>query len=159
MRDKSVEELRKLLTDKAAYNEFLHSLDQVKTLDILQDDLRKSNVELAKQNLERESEVAELRNQCAIIRTMELAASQENLDKVQKQEKEMANRLSVSALLEKLQEAADEVDEESEQLHRQLLAGQIELMEFIPKYRKLRLLYHRRILTRLAARVSAGLPS
>ena len=31
----SVEELRKLMMDKAAYNELLHSLDQVRTLDIV----------------------------------------------------------------------------------------------------------------------------
>ena len=31
----SVAELRELLTDKAAYNELLHSLDLVRTLDIV----------------------------------------------------------------------------------------------------------------------------
>ena len=30
-----MEELRKLMMDKGAYNELLHSLDQVRTLDIV----------------------------------------------------------------------------------------------------------------------------
>ncbi|KAI5058404.1 hypothetical protein GOP47_0026574 [Adiantum capillus-veneris] len=151
LKDKSVEELRKLLTDKAAYNEFLHTLDQVKTLDILQEDLRKSNIELAQQNLEGESHIAELRNQCAIIRTMELAAAQENFAKAKEEKRNLVDRFSGSALITQLQEAADQVDEESERLHEQLLVGEIDLAEYIPKYRKLRALYHKRILTRLAA--------
>lgn len=47
--------------------------------------------------------------------------------------------------------AANEADEESENLHRSFLAGEIELLEFIQKYRKHRLLYHRRCLIRMAA--------
>lgn len=159
LRDKSVEELRKLLTDKGAYTEFLHSLDQVKTLDNLQEDLKNSNIELAKQNLEGESKIAELRNQCAIIRTMELAAARENFDRVQMEARNLVNRLHAPILVEKLQEAADQVDEESERLHQQLLVGEIELSDYIAKYKKLRVIYHRRTLIRLAATGTAGLPS
>ncbi|MCO5556653.1 hypothetical protein L7F22_010204 [Adiantum nelumboides] len=151
LKDKSVEELRKLLTDKGAYYEFLHTLDQVKTLDILQEDLRKSNIELAKQNLEGESKIAELRNQCAIIRTMELAAAQENFAKAQEEQRNLVDRFSGPVLIAKLEEAADQVDKESERLHQQLLGGEIGLAEYIPKFRKLRAIYHKRILTLLAA--------
>eukprot|EP00250_Pteridium_aquilinum_P005178 c15313_g1_i2 orf=516-869(+) len=108
-------------------------------------------MELAKQNLEGESKIAELRNQCAIIRTMELAAAQENFGKVQEEQRNLVARSSAPVLIQKLQEAADQVDEESERLHQQLLAGEIELVEYISKYRKSRVLYHRRILTRLVA--------
>lgn len=159
LRDKSVEELRKLLTDQAAYIEFLHSLEQVKTLDNLQDDLKNNNIELARQNLEGESRIAELRNQCAIIRTMELAAARENFDRVQMEARNLFNRFRITVLVKRLQEAADQVDEESERLHKQLLTGEIELSEYIPEYKKLRATYHRRCLIRHEATVTAGVPS
>lgn len=152
LKDKSVEELKNLLTDKAAYNEFLHSLDQVKTFDMLQEDLKKSNIELAKQNLEGESKIAELRNQCAIIRTMELAAAQENFAKAEEKKRNLIDEFSGPALIAKLEEAADKVDKESEQLHQQLLAGEIDMNEYLPKFRKLRVLHHKRTLTWLAAK-------
>jgi hypothetical protein len=55
-------------------------------------------------------------------------------------------------------DAANEADEESESLHRSFLAGEIELLQFIQKYRKQRLLYHRRSLIRMAALSSMTTP-
>lgn len=55
-------------------------------------------------------------------------------------------------------DAANEADEESENLHRSFLAGEIELLQFIQKYRKQRLLYHRRSLIRMAALSSMTTP-
>ncbi|KAJ7562854.1 hypothetical protein O6H91_03G086700 [Diphasiastrum complanatum] len=153
LRDKSVEELRKLLSDKEAYAKFLHTLEEVKHLDTLRNDLRKSNVDLARHNLGKEAESAELRNQCTIIRTTELAAAREKFEDVQKMEKEMMASFSSSALLDKLQ-AANDTDEESERLHQKLLARELEFNEFIQTYKKQRALYHRRMLTRLAATTS-----
>lgn len=54
--------------------------------------------------------------------------------------------------------AANEADEESEALHRKFLAGEIELLDYIQKYRKQRLLYHRRSLIRMAALTSLTTP-
>ncbi|KAH7290106.1 hypothetical protein KP509_30G032100 [Ceratopteris richardii] len=124
---------------------------------MLQEDLKKSNIELAKQNLEAESKIIELKNQCAIIRTSELATAQENFSRAQEEKRNLLDKFSDRALINKLQAAADEVDEESEMLHRRLLRGEMELAEYIPKYRRLRVLYHKRILTRLAASSSVRL--
>lgn len=55
-------------------------------------------------------------------------------------------------------DAANEADEESENLHRKFLAGEIELLQFIQQYRKQRLLYHRRSLIRMAALSSMTTP-
>ncbi len=54
--------------------------------------------------------------------------------------------------------AANDADDESENLHRKLLSGEIELGEFIQIYRKQRILFHRRTLIRMAALTSLTTP-
>jgi ESCRT-I complex subunit VPS37 len=151
LHEKSPEQLTRLLNDKDAYSAFLHSLDEVRRLDKISDELRKSTLDESRKNLSKESEIAELRTQCMIIRNTELAASREKFEELDKRYKEVRESCSPQSLLNQLQGAANEADEESEDLHRSFLAGEIELLEFIQKYRKHRLLYHRRCLIRMAA--------
>uniref|UniRef100_A0A0D6QTC6 VPS37 C-terminal domain-containing protein n=1 Tax=Araucaria cunninghamii TaxID=56994 RepID=A0A0D6QTC6_ARACU len=153
LRNKSVDELRTIFTDKETYNKVLHSIGEVKHLNSMRDDLCMKTVQLAKKNLEKASQIAELRNQCAIIRTTELAVAQEKFDELEQQEQELA-RISPVALLEKLRDAANITEEESEKLYNLLMSGEIELSDFIQKHRKLRTLYHTRTLLRLAAMAS-----
>ncbi|XP_024394294.1 vacuolar protein-sorting-associated protein 37 homolog 1 isoform X2 [Physcomitrium patens] len=150
LKEKSPEELTRLLNDKDAYNAFLHSLDEVRRLDTIAAELKKSTIDESRNNLARESELAELRTQCMIIRNTELAASREKFEEVDRRYKEVQANCSPSVLLSKLQDAVNETDEESENLHREFLAGEIELLEFIQTYRKQRILYHRRSLIRMA---------
>ncbi|GAB4833532.1 hypothetical protein Ancab_031775 [Ancistrocladus abbreviatus] len=154
LKDKSVDELRKLLTDKEVYNRFLLSLDQVKTQNNVRDELRKETIQLARENLEKEPQIMELRNQCRIIRTTELAAAQENLNDLQRRKDEILKCYSPASLLQRLQEAMNKTEAESETLHNQLLDKEIELGAFVQKYKKLRNTYHRRALTHLAAKAS-----
>jgi len=154
LKDKSIDELRKLLSDKDAYHQFLLSVDQVKIQNNLRDELRKETLQLARENLEKESHIMELRNQCRIIRTTELAAAQEKLHELERQKEEILKFYSPASLLRRLQEAMNKTDEESEALHRQLLDGEIEVGVFLQKYKKLRTTYHRRALTHLAAKTS-----
>ncbi|THU72361.1 hypothetical protein C4D60_Mb04t11290 [Musa balbisiana] len=120
----------------------------------LRDELRKETVQLAKENLEKEPQILELRNQCTIIRTTELAAAQEKLAELERQKEETLKTYSPSVLLEKLHAAMIEVEEESEVLHRQLLDKEIDLATFVQKYKTLRNTYHRRALIHLAAKTS-----
>jgi len=158
LQGKSLDELDLLLTDSKAYNSFLHSLEPVRHLDSLRGELTKGHADLARNNLTKDSQIAELRNQCAIIRTTELAAAREKFEEVQKCEKEITATCSSSAIIGRLQEAAAKVDEESEILHQKLLSGDIDLSEFIQKYKKERILYHRRMLIHLAGKTSLGRP-
>jgi ESCRT-I complex subunit VPS37 len=93
-----------------------------------------------------------------IIRNTELATAQEKFEEVEKQYKEVHARCSPHSLLDKLQGAANDADNESENLHQKLLSGEIELGEFIQKYRKQRILFHRRTLIRMAALTSLTTP-
>ncbi|XP_042420814.1 vacuolar protein-sorting-associated protein 37 homolog 1-like [Zingiber officinale] len=154
LKNKSADELRRLLSDKEAYGAFYNSLDQVKVQNNLRHELRKETLQLAKENLEKEPQILELRNQCTIIRTTELAAAREKLAELERIKEQTLSCCSPSGLLEKLHEGMKEVDKESEALHRQLLEKEVDLPSFVQKYKKLRTVYHRQALLRLAAKTS-----
>lgn len=154
LKDKSVDELRKLLSDKDAYQQFLNSLEQVKIQTNLKDELAKENRQLAEENLQKEPRMMELRNQCRIIRTTELATANEKLNELEKQKEEMLKMNSPASLLQRIQESVNQTDEESENLHQQLLDREIDLAAFLQKYKKLRTTYHKRTLVHLAAKTS-----
>ncbi|KAG6580645.1 vacuolar protein-sorting-associated protein 37 homolog 1-like [Cucurbita moschata] len=156
LKDKSVDELRKLLSDKDAYNQFLLSLDQVKIQNNLKDELRKETLQLASENVEKEPRIMELRNQCRIIRTTELAAAEEKLNELDRKKEDIMKLCSPASLLKRLQERMKETEEESEKVHMQLLEREIDLSSFTHKYKKLRMDYHRRALIQLAARTTSN---
>lgn len=155
LKDKSVDELRKLLSDKNAYNQFLLALDQVKVQNNLRDELRKETLQLARENLEKEPRIMELQNQCRIIRTTELAAARERLNELEKQKEDAMKFYSSSSLLQRLQEAMNKTEEESETMHSQLLEKEMDLAVFVQKYKRVRASYHRRGLIHLAAKTSS----
>lgn len=51
-------------------------------------------------------------------------------------------------------DAMFDADGESEKLHEQFLSGDIDLQTFLSKYKRQRLIYHRRSLLHLAAKTS-----
>ncbi|KAL3357152.1 hypothetical protein AABB24_017704 [Solanum stoloniferum] len=154
IKDKSLEELRDLLRHQDGYHNLLLSLEPVKTQNKVRDDLRNETLQLARENLEKEPRIMELRNQCRIIRTTELAAAQEKLHELERRKEELLKFYSPASLLHRLQDAMRKTDEESENLDKQLLEGEIDLATFVQKYKKLRQSYHKRALTHLAAKTS-----
>ncbi|CAH2059031.1 unnamed protein product, partial [Thlaspi arvense] len=154
LKDKSVDELRKLLSDKDAYQQFLYSLDQVTIQNNIREELRKETLHLARENLEKEPQIVELRNQCRIIRTTELATAQEKLNELENQREEILKFYSPGSLLHRLQDAMNEADEESEELQQKFMEKDIETVAFVQKYKKIRSKYHRRALIHLAAKTS-----
>ncbi|KAJ0087695.1 hypothetical protein Patl1_32293 [Pistacia atlantica] len=155
LKDKSIDELRRLLSDKDAYHQFLLAIDQVKIQNKIRDELQMETLQLARENLEKEPRIVELKNQSRIIRTTELAAAQEKLHELEKQKEELLKFYSPGSLLHRLQEAMDKTEEESEMLHGQLLNKEIDTSAFVQKYKKLRTTYHRRALVHLAAKTSS----
>ncbi|KAG2648619.1 vacuolar protein-sorting-associated protein 37 homolog 1-like [Panicum virgatum] len=154
LKDKSIEELQRLLKDKEAYNAFFNSLDQVKTQNNVRDELRKETLQLARENLEKEQRISELRNQCTIIRTTELAAALDRLTDLERQKDDIMRSYSPAALLDKLQTSMAKLDEESEELHQKFLEKDIDLPTFVQKYKKLRTTYHKQALLHLAGQTS-----
>ncbi|KAM0920834.1 hypothetical protein ACQ4PT_007254 [Festuca glaucescens] len=154
LKDKSVDELQRLLKDKEAYNAFFNSLDQVKTQNNLRDELRRETLQLARENLEREQRISELRNQCTIIRTTELATAEDRLADLERQKDEIMRSYSPAALLAKLQSTMAKLDEESEELHQKFLEKDIDLPTFVQKYKKLRAAHHKCSLLHIAGTTS-----
>ncbi|KAJ0258935.1 Vacuolar protein-sorting-associated protein 37 2 [Hirschfeldia incana] len=155
LKDKSVDELSKLLTDKAAYQQFLNSLDQVTIQNNIREELRNETLHLARENLEKEPQIVELRNQCRIIRTSELATAQEKLNELENQREEILKFYSPGSLLHRLQDAMRKGDEESEELQQKYMEKEIDTAAFVQKYKKLRSQYHRRALIHLSAKTSS----
>ncbi|CAA3003289.1 Hypothetical predicted protein [Olea europaea subsp. europaea] len=152
LKDKSVDELRKLLSDKDAYQSLLLSLEPVKTQARVSCDcwifcfilLACSRPLLSTINM----------YTCRIIRTTELATAQEKLHELERKKEDTLKNYSPASLLLKLQEAMNKTDEESEALHRQLLDREIDLTAFVHKYKKIRQTYHKHALTHLAMKTS-----
>ncbi|GJN08847.1 hypothetical protein PR202_ga26807 [Eleusine coracana subsp. coracana] len=120
----------------------------------VRDELRKETLQLAKENLEKEQRILELRNQCTIIRTSELAAAQDRLSDLERQKDEIMRSYSPAALLDKLQASMAKLDEESEELHQKFLEKDIDLATFVQKYKKIRTAYHKQALLHLAGKTS-----
>ncbi|RDX82041.1 Vacuolar protein-sorting-associated protein 37-like 2, partial [Mucuna pruriens] len=136
LKEKSVDELRKLLSNEDTYQQFLSSLEEVKIQNNVNDELRKENLQLVDENLKKEPRIEELRNQ--------LAAAQEKLNELEKQKEEVLKLNSPLYLLQRIQDAMNKTEEESENTHQQFLDREIDLGAFLQKYKKLRTAYHRK---------------
>ncbi|AQL09185.1 Vacuolar protein-sorting-associated protein 37 homolog 1 [Zea mays] len=150
LKDKSIEELQRLLKEKEAYNAFFNTFDQVKTQNNVRGELRKETLQLARENLEKEQRILELGNQCTIIRTTQLAAAQDRLTDLERQKDDIMRSYSPAALLDKLQTSMAKLDEESEELQQKFLAKDIDFPHLVQKYKKLRTAYHKQALLHLA---------
>eukprot|EP00246_Nothoceros_aenigmaticus_P002052 TRINITY_DN1279_c0_g1_i1.p1 TRINITY_DN1279_c0_g1~~TRINITY_DN1279_c0_g1_i1.p1 ORF type:complete len:206 (-),score=35.71 TRINITY_DN1279_c0_g1_i1:1125-1688(-) len=140
-----------MVKNEKTYSAFLYSLEPMRQSKAVLQDMKKSNIDQARKNLQAEATIAELKNQCAIIRTTELAVAREAFEEAKLREKGIVESRSPARFVTMLEEAATEADEESENMHRSLLDGELAPIDFISNYRILRLLYHRRVLQRLAA--------
>ncbi|CAM0902613.1 unnamed protein product [Alopecurus aequalis] len=143
LKDKSLDELQMLLQDKEAYNAFLNSLDQVKTQNNLCGELRRETVQLARENLEKKQWILELRNQCTIIRSTELAVAEDRLANLERQKDEIMRSYSPAALRDKLQSSKNKLEEESEELDQKFLEKDIDLPSFVQQYKKLRAAHYK----------------
>ncbi|KAK7392521.1 hypothetical protein VNO78_20963 [Psophocarpus tetragonolobus] len=153
-KDKSDDELRKLLDKNEAYQQFLCSLEEVKIQNSVKDELCEENLQLADENLRKEPRIMELRNQYKIICKTELAVAQEKLNELEKQKEERLKLNSPLYLLQRIQVAMNKTEEESENLHQQFLDREMDLGAFLMKYKNLRTAYHRKSLIHLAAKTS-----
>ncbi|KAI3989770.1 hypothetical protein MKX01_040740 [Papaver californicum] len=148
---KSLDEIKKLQSDKNAYNQFLLSLEEVKIQNNVYDELQKETLQIARENLEKEPRILELKDQCEIIRTGDLAAALEKLSRLERQREESTRGFSPSAFLQELQEAMDKAEDETENLQKQLTDKEIVPAMFVQECKKLRMTYQRRALIHLAA--------
>ncbi|CAF2168602.1 unnamed protein product [Brassica rapa] len=119
---------------------------------VIKDELRRETLQYSRENLEKEPQIMELRNQCRIIRTSELATAQEKLNELEKRKRSSSSTLLVLFFIN--HKAMNQVDEECEALQEKFLEKEIDTSPFVHKYKNLRTTYHKRALNHLSAKTS-----
>jgi ESCRT-I complex subunit VPS37 len=147
----SAEQLHLLLVDERAYRDLLQQLAAQSASGAVQRQLRLGNADLAAANLARESEIAELRNQIAIIRSSEYALAKEAFDGKQARQAAVLDKIAPQQLIAALAAAAEALDAESEELNDRFCAGDVTIEAFQQQHLKLRQAYHERDIKRQAA--------
>ncbi|KAH9306458.1 hypothetical protein KI387_010862, partial [Taxus chinensis] len=136
LREKTVDELERLLTDEKAYKEFLHSIEQVRQQDALPEEIQNVNAQIDCRIREKETQFLDLTKQCSDRKSIDLPAAQEKFDELKKQAEE-CNGYHASGV-------ENAYGTELENLNEQLLAGELELSDFIEKHKKLGIIRYRR---------------
>mmetsp|Transcript_11897 Transcript_11897/g.30360 ORF Transcript_11897/g.30360 Transcript_11897/m.30360 type:complete len:307 (+) Transcript_11897:151-1071(+) len=140
----SVEELRALLTDKEAYATFLSSLKAMGGIEESIKEVISKNASLAQSNLEKQQQVAELKNQMAIIRSTEVPEVRDKYDKLAKEHNSILKNINTKTLREELSKAAEDMDQSSDLLAQQLVHKDISVDQFVQQYCLQRENFHRR---------------
>ncbi|CAD7695757.1 unnamed protein product [Ostreobium quekettii] len=151
LQELSIEQLGRCMIDAAAYQQLVKKLLQSSQVSCVNEELKKSNRDVAQSNLEREKEMQEIGNHIAIIKSSEYADAKGLYHEQLQRQQEVVGRLSIPVLREQLQQAAKKVDEESEDYSRRFLSGDISAETFTDEFCKLRMTYYARELKAQAA--------
>lgn len=142
---KSIVELNELLQNDDQFQALFDSLEVVKTMRQLRDDMRDGNEELAKKNVERTAELDAL-NQALNSKKETLQQLQAAVRGQQERQRDVQARLSPAVLLDRLVEAAQVAEAESDEIAVTYLdsSASDDHKEFIKKFTEKRKLYHLR---------------
>eukprot|EP00026_Physarum_polycephalum_P010180 Phypoly_transcript_10332.p1 GENE.Phypoly_transcript_10332~~Phypoly_transcript_10332.p1 ORF type:complete len:196 (+),score=35.09 Phypoly_transcript_10332:696-1283(+) len=141
-----ITELTDLLNNEDVFQALFDSLEIVKTMQKLRDDLRDGNEEIAKKNVECTTEVDSLHT---LLNSKKDSLQQLRVAVEQKTMRQQAimQQLSPTILVERLADAAAVADSESEEIASSFLDGtgvDSDYKEFIKKFTEKRKLYHLR---------------
>ncbi|QDZ20646.1 vacuolar protein-sorting-associated protein [Chloropicon primus] len=140
----SEEKLLELLTDKEAYAQYMAGMKQLNNMGLSIRELVLKNQAVAESSLEKQNQIADVKNQIAIIRSTEVLEVKNKYEALAKEHNSILSSINVNTLKEKLSEAATKADEESEELSQQLVDKKISVEAFLEEFCKRRELYHKR---------------
>merc|ERR1712060_931914 len=95
-----------------------------------------------------EGRAAELRNQMMIIKSSDWGEVKARYQEALNKQRAILEQLDPVGLLHSLEAAAQEVDDEAEELSSKFLSGGMTLEEFLAEYQRLRVAFHSRDLKR-----------
>jgi len=144
-------ELAKLLTDPAAFTTLLAGAAQDSEAAALAQQLRSATRSAAEANLALAQEAAELRQQCAIVRSSDFAPAKARYDAAVLRQQTLRERCSASTLLAQLAAGCAEDEASSDDLERRLVAGELQADAWLKAYKPLRTRMHVRELKRQQA--------
>ncbi|KAL1918638.1 uncharacterized protein VTP21DRAFT_2660 [Calcarisporiella thermophila] len=145
IQSKSPEELRVLLENEAAFDEFFQELEPVKNALVFQQEMTNGNESLAKKNLSRKPELEELQRKLDEKHQTYMDLRNQFNEHIRMQA-DALQRFSSDTLITRLKAAALESDELSESVAKSFLDGNLEHDVFIREFRELRKVYHLRAL-------------
>jgi len=136
-----VEELKELQNSKAAFDKFFNNLDIVKSPSQIRDDMKASNIEQAKKNISYEDILNKLQKEVAELQEEALDRRQVFEELAKRQEKAL-ERYDPLVLAGTLEENAEEVDMNSEDVYSSFRSGNIQVSDFLQNYLQKRKHYH-----------------
>jgi len=140
----SSEELVNLLTNKEAYAKYVANMKELSNMGSSIKELVMKNQAVAESSQEKQSQIAELKNQIAIIRSTEVLEVKNRYEELAKEHNSKLSSVNVNTLKEKLSEAANDQDQASEDLSEKLMDKSLSVEKFVDGYCKSRELYHKR---------------
>ena len=151
----STAELEKAMLDQSAFDLLLKivatesrgatgALAQV-------DNLRQSNILLARSNLAKEAEMEEVRRQIAIVRSTSYEPAKVAFEEKLRRQEAAREHIAPEKLIERLSTASMEANREANALEQQFRAGNLPLDRFIEAYADAKKKYHARELKYQAA--------
>ncbi|CAK4179584.1 unnamed protein product [Aphanomyces euteiches] len=139
----SVNQLEKLVTDRATLKAYIKNMDSVVNFMKLYDDLVEGNQELADSNLAHESSISSLQVEIEELKH-QLHTAQEGLNVKLAKQNELMTQFQPEPLVARVVDAADEADEASEEIASRFANGEIDVSQFVAEFQPIRKLFHLR---------------
>ncbi|KAJ3275893.1 Vacuolar protein sorting-associated protein 37A [Terramyces sp. JEL0728] len=140
---KTTEEIEEILLDDNAFADYFYSLDQVKPIKQMQDDLLVNNAEIAKSNLSRKEQIEDLKMRIQALQNIN-AGHRKQLDQLLYEQQQELTRFGSEYLTEQLRQLVATSDDMTELSAASFLEGKLSEDEFIKAFKESRKLYHLR---------------
>ncbi|CAG8500804.1 2294_t:CDS:10 [Diversispora eburnea] len=140
---KSKEELEDLLNNDIVFESFLETVEPLRGMNALQNEVLLNNKVHAEKTLSQEQELIQLQQKVE-AKEKELKELYSTLQEKNKVQHETLQRFSSSVLLAKLKSEVHQSDELSEQMASSFLMGDLECDQFLKHFKEIRKVYHMR---------------
>jgi len=137
------DDLEHLLNDDDEFSMFFETLDQVKSMAAVRDDLVKNNEDTARKNLSFQNQLEQKKNEVD-VQQANLKEQRNLFDQQAKRQQEISKRFTPDALLGKLSESVNQAEQTSEDITTKFLNKQMDVRDFIKTYMEKKKLYHLR---------------
>ncbi|KAI9300920.1 hypothetical protein BJ944DRAFT_170018, partial [Cunninghamella echinulata] len=136
-------EIEELLSNEVAFDIFFNSLDRIKNMKIVQEELMNGNENLAHKNLSQEDVLTKLQAEVKDL-NVQYQQQKELSKEKERQQQEAFKRFSSSTILTRLKAGVMESDDLSESVAQSFLEGNLDHDSFVKQFREFRKVYHLR---------------
>lgn len=141
LNDLSEEDLKYLLSDVDALDLFFEDQEQVRNMLTVQKELQTGNENLARKNMAKKPEIEQLKQSIKELQKKESILKSE-LEQKFAEHGQYMKRFTPDNIIARLKISLSELDAQSERLAQDMLGGNVEVSEFLTKFRESRKAYH-----------------